>query len=68
MTTTEPTAALRVVGYIRVSTEEQRRSGAGLAAQRRSIESACRERGWTLLRIEADEARSEEHTSDSSHG
>ena len=62
MTTTEPTDALRVVGYIRVSTEEQRRSGAGLAAQRRSIESACRERGWTLLRIEADEAASAKTT------
>jgi len=55
MTTAETTDRLRVVGYIRVSTEEQRRSGAGLAAQRAAIERACRERDWTLVHVETDE-------------
>jgi DNA invertase Pin-like site-specific DNA recombinase len=63
MTSTKATGEpLRVVGYIRVSTEEQRRSGAGLAAQRKAIQDACDQRGWTLLRIEADEAASGKST------
>lgn len=44
----------RVVGYARVSTEEQGVSGAGLAAQRRAIKAECDRRGWHLLRIEED--------------
>lgn len=40
-----------VVGYIRVSTEEQVESGLGLEAQRRAIMSAAETRGWQLLRI-----------------
>jgi hypothetical protein len=43
-----------VVGYVRVSTEEQGISGAGLDAQRRSIADECARRGWTLLRVEED--------------
>src|SRR4051794_12815141 len=38
-----------VVGYIRVSTDEQAESGAGLAAQRTAIEAECARRGWTLV-------------------
>ncbi len=36
------------VGYVRVSTEEQADSGAGLAAQRATIEAEAARRGWTL--------------------
>lgn len=45
---------MRVVGYVRVSTEEQSASGAGLAAQRAAIEDECRRRGWDLVRVIED--------------
>jgi DNA invertase Pin-like site-specific DNA recombinase len=44
----------KVIGYVRVSTEEQGASGAGLEAQRSAIESECARRGWELLRVEED--------------
>ena len=44
----ESTRALRVVGYIRVSTEEQALSGAGLDAQRAAIVGEVERRGWQL--------------------
>jgi DNA invertase Pin-like site-specific DNA recombinase len=40
---------MRVIGYARVSTEEQAVSGAGLEAQRRAIVAECRRRGWELV-------------------
>jgi DNA invertase Pin-like site-specific DNA recombinase len=43
-----------VVGYCRVSTEEQGDSGLGLAAQRASIKAECSRRGWKLLAIHED--------------
>lgn len=43
-----------VVGYIRVSTEEQADSGAGLAAQRTAITAECERRGWRLLGVYED--------------
>ena len=44
----------RVVAYIRVSTEEQRESGAGLAAQHAAIVAECERRGWHLLDVIED--------------
>lgn len=49
---------MRVLGYARVSTEEQGRSGAGLAAQRSAIRRACEERSWELTQIVEDRAHS----------
>lgn len=43
--------AATVVGYTRVSTDEQAGSGLGLAAQRTVIDDECRRRGWNLLRV-----------------
>src|SRR5436190_43399 len=45
---------MRVIGYARVSTEEQGASGAGLEAQRHTIEEECVRRNWHLLRVEQD--------------
>jgi DNA invertase Pin-like site-specific DNA recombinase len=43
-----------VIGYVRVSTEEQGANGAGLKAQRTAIKAECDRRGWALLRFEED--------------
>jgi DNA invertase Pin-like site-specific DNA recombinase len=45
---------MRVLGYVRVSTEEQGDSGAGLEAQRRAIAAECERRGWELLEVVED--------------
>lgn len=47
---------LTVVGYVRVSTDDQFDSGAGLEAQRRTIREECQRRGWTLSAIHEDVA------------
>lgn len=44
-----------VVGYARVSTEEQARTGVSLPAQQAQIRLFCRGRGWKLVGIWADE-------------
>lgn len=46
----------RVVGYIRVSTQEQGQSGAGLDAQEVSIRRDVKHRGWTLQHVYCDVA------------
>jgi DNA invertase Pin-like site-specific DNA recombinase len=45
---------LRAIGYIRVSTEDQASSGAGLDAQRAAITFEASRRLWTLLEIAED--------------
>ena len=45
---------MKVVGYTRVSTQEQADSGAGLEAQRAAIESDAARRAWTLVAIHED--------------
>jgi len=47
----DPESPTTVVGYVRVSTEEQAKSDAGLEAQRHAIKSECDRRGWTLLAL-----------------
>jgi DNA invertase Pin-like site-specific DNA recombinase len=41
----------RVLGYVRVSTDEQHASGAGLDAQRAAIRAEADRRGWQLLDV-----------------
>jgi DNA invertase Pin-like site-specific DNA recombinase len=43
-----------VIGYVRVSTEEQADSGLGLEAQRAAIRAECTRRGWELATIYED--------------
>jgi Resolvase, N terminal domain len=45
---------MQVVGYVRVSTDEQSLSGAGLEAQRQTIVAECRRRGWHLVEVIED--------------
>jgi site-specific DNA recombinase len=42
---------LRAAGYVRVSTEEQRKNGWNLGADRERIENTISERGWTRVDI-----------------
>lgn len=45
---------MRVIGYVRVSTEEQANSRAGLEAQRAAIQSEAERRGWTVVDVIED--------------
>jgi DNA invertase Pin-like site-specific DNA recombinase len=47
---------VRVLGYVRVSTDEQHARGGGLAAQRTAITAECERRGWQLLGIIGEDA------------
>ena len=44
----------QVIGYARVSTDEQRANGVSLEAQSAAIAEESRRRGWELLRVETD--------------
>lgn len=46
----------RVIGYVRVSTSDQGRSGLGLEAQVEAINAKARSKGWEVLRIAQDVA------------
>jgi DNA invertase Pin-like site-specific DNA recombinase len=43
---------MRALGYVRVSTDEQEQSGAGLAAQKRAIRAEAKRRAWQVTWIE----------------
>lgn len=45
---------MRVLGYVRVSTEEQSDSRAGLEAQKAAIVRECERRGWQVVEIIED--------------
>jgi DNA invertase Pin-like site-specific DNA recombinase len=45
---------MQVLGYVRVSTDEQKQSGAGLEAQRQAIIAECKRRGWQLVEVIED--------------
>lgn len=47
-------SSTRAVGYVRVSTNEQAESGAGLAAQRANITAEADRRGWHLVAVHED--------------
>jgi DNA invertase Pin-like site-specific DNA recombinase len=47
---------MNAIGYVRVSTDEQGRSGAGLAAQRAAIAAEADRRGWALIDVVEDVA------------
>src|SRR6478609_8875041 len=49
---------MRVLLYVRCSTEEQQISGAGIQAQRQALEAECQRRGWTVVRVIKDEGYS----------
>jgi DNA invertase Pin-like site-specific DNA recombinase len=49
------TSALRVIGYVRVSTDKQAESGLGLEDQRQKIEAEIKRRGWELVAMIVDD-------------
>lgn len=51
-------SALRVLGYVRVSTTEQAESGLGLASQESAIRAHCARQGWDLLDVIHDDGAS----------
>lgn len=52
---TDARQTLRIVGYIRVSTDEQASSGLGLEGQAAALRRACDYRQWELVEIITDE-------------
>ncbi len=45
---------MQVIGYVRVSSEEQADSRAGLEAQRAAIAAECERRGWKVVEVLED--------------
>ncbi len=50
----KPNPETRVIGYIRVSTEDQTENGVSLAAQRHRLQAYAEAHGLQLVRIEED--------------
>ena len=53
----ESLAPRRAALYIRVSTEEQARKGYSLPAQKEDLEEYARERGWVIVGVYIDAAK-----------
>jgi site-specific DNA recombinase len=53
-----PSTGAKVLGYIRVSTEDQAREGVSLDAQESRLRDYCRAREWELVDVIRDEGRS----------
>jgi DNA invertase Pin-like site-specific DNA recombinase len=49
---------MRVIGYLRVSTERQVKDGYGLADQERQVRAWCKANGHKLVRLVSDDAKS----------
>ena len=49
---------MRVVGYVRVSTEDQAREGVSLAAQEEKVRAYCLVKDWDLVGVNSDEGYS----------
>ncbi len=49
---------MKVVGYARVSTNEQATTGVSLAAQEQMIRRQCKPNGWTLVKVIRDDGYS----------
>jgi DNA invertase Pin-like site-specific DNA recombinase len=45
---------VRVIGYVRLSSDERHNTGAGQMAQEQAIRAECRRRGWELVSLERD--------------
>lgn len=45
---------MKVIGYVRVSTEDQAKEDVSLEAQQARIKAYCIAKGWDLVGIEAD--------------
>src|SRR5690242_4734477 len=50
------TSGMIALGYVRVSTAEQGKSGLGTEAQRAAIKAECTRRGWRLQSVAIDVA------------
>ena len=53
-----PSTGAKVLGYVRVSTEDQAREGVSLDAQEARLRDYCRAREWALVGVIRDEGRS----------
>lgn len=62
------TKAKRAIGYVRVSTNDQVESGAGLDAQRHAIETYAAKAGFQLVAIHSDDGISGAADLESRHG
>jgi len=49
---------IRLIGYCRVSSDDQARSGLGVGAQRKTIREACDRNGWELVDVAVDDGES----------